>query len=287
MTSLPSSAGGPYGLRDIRSLYPAVTENHLRYLEKWGLLRHSGSAARPARVHVHRSAHDPQVVGGARSRHAAAADSPHALAEREGSSQLDFVAGQGTTDTPRAKVVSLEARKPARTGSRIGAARIASFRIASPNRRPRWRQSTSSKGRGSTTATSGRWRRRRRRTARRSIIDPDLVPAIVNLANIHYAPRRADRGAGALRARHRPRSGLLRGALQPRQHPARPRPLRSRARLLPRRGRAQPRLRRRALLSRGHAGEDRALTGSEAALEGVSGARAEGEWMELAREFLE
>ena len=39
MTSLPSSAGGPYGLRDIRSLYPAVTENHLRYLEKWGLVR--------------------------------------------------------------------------------------------------------------------------------------------------------------------------------------------------------------------------------------------------------
>ena len=41
MTSLPSSAGGPYGLRDIRSLYPAVTENHLRYLEKWGLVRQS------------------------------------------------------------------------------------------------------------------------------------------------------------------------------------------------------------------------------------------------------
>ena len=41
MASLPSSAGGPYGLRDIRSLYPAVTENHLRYLEKWGLVRQS------------------------------------------------------------------------------------------------------------------------------------------------------------------------------------------------------------------------------------------------------
>ena len=44
MTSLPSPAGGPYGLRDIRSLYPVVTENHLRYLEKWGLIRQdSGS----------------------------------------------------------------------------------------------------------------------------------------------------------------------------------------------------------------------------------------------------
>src|SRR5260370_42713569 len=28
-----------YGARDIRSLYPRVTDNHLRYLEKWGLVR--------------------------------------------------------------------------------------------------------------------------------------------------------------------------------------------------------------------------------------------------------
>ena len=41
MTSLPSSSG-PFGVRDIRSLYPAVTENHLRYLEKWGLIRLAG-----------------------------------------------------------------------------------------------------------------------------------------------------------------------------------------------------------------------------------------------------
>src|SRR6185369_12556906 len=28
-----------YGARDIRTLYPRITENHLRYLEKWGLIR--------------------------------------------------------------------------------------------------------------------------------------------------------------------------------------------------------------------------------------------------------
>src|SRR5215831_9365173 len=27
------------GVRDIRHLYPRITENHLRYLEKWGLIR--------------------------------------------------------------------------------------------------------------------------------------------------------------------------------------------------------------------------------------------------------
>ena len=57
----------------------------------------------------------------------------------------------------------------------------------SPIRRPRSRRSTSSKPHGSTTATSGTWRRRPRHTGRRWSIDPDLVPGIVNLANIHYA----------------------------------------------------------------------------------------------------
>ena len=30
-----------FGVRDIRNLYPRITENHLRYLEKWGLVRKS------------------------------------------------------------------------------------------------------------------------------------------------------------------------------------------------------------------------------------------------------
>src|SRR5262245_46476456 len=28
-----------FGVRDIRNRYPRITENHLRYLEKWGLIR--------------------------------------------------------------------------------------------------------------------------------------------------------------------------------------------------------------------------------------------------------
>ena len=30
-----------FGIRDIRNLYPRITEKHLRYLEKWGLVRPS------------------------------------------------------------------------------------------------------------------------------------------------------------------------------------------------------------------------------------------------------
>src|SRR3989304_8900607 len=41
MTSSPSAAAGSYSYKDLRSLYPGVTDNHLRYLGKWGLLSQS------------------------------------------------------------------------------------------------------------------------------------------------------------------------------------------------------------------------------------------------------
>src|SRR4029078_11345333 len=34
-----------FGVRDIRNLYPRITENHLSYLEKWGLIRSAASRA--------------------------------------------------------------------------------------------------------------------------------------------------------------------------------------------------------------------------------------------------
>ena len=39
MTLPSASTGGSLGHRQIRSLYPRITEKHLRYLEKWGLVR--------------------------------------------------------------------------------------------------------------------------------------------------------------------------------------------------------------------------------------------------------
>ena len=35
-------SSGPYGLREIRSLYPSISDKHLRYLEKWGVIGQSG-----------------------------------------------------------------------------------------------------------------------------------------------------------------------------------------------------------------------------------------------------
>ena len=133
---------------------------------------------------------------------------------------------------------------------------------------------------------NGRWTTAAAAYRRALIVDPDLVPAIVNLANIRYARDELIEAQALYERAIGLDPGVLRGALQSRQHPARSRPLRSRARLLPAGGGAKPRLRRRALLPRGDAGEARALAGSEAALEDVSGPRARGEWVDLANEFL-
>ena len=107
------------------------------------------------------------------------------------------------------------------------------------------------------------------------VIDPDLVPAIVNLANIHYA-RDELIEAQALYERA---IGLDPDCFEAHfnlgniHHDLGP--LRGCARLLSGRGGAQPRLPRRALLPRRDAGEDRALAGGEAALEDLSGPCAE------------
>src|SRR5262249_22275362 len=109
----PSPMGGPYALRDIRNLYPTVTERHLRYLEKWGLLRQPAGGIVPREY----SFADLQTV-----KHVAAEldrGTPlrvilrAVLAERDGQLQLDFHAG----DSPRPKVVSLDAHKPPRKES--------------------------------------------------------------------------------------------------------------------------------------------------------------------------
>lgn len=184
MTSLPSSAGGPYGLRDIRSLYPAVTEKHLRYLEKWGLLRQS-SASRDRREYTFTDLLTVRQVSAELER-----GTPlrlilrTLLAEREGQLQLDFVSGHAA-NAPRAKVVSLEARKPVRHAA---AASLPAGLTPYPVSEPQAALAATYFIEGS-RLDDGDERTMEEAAAayrRALIIDPDLVPAIVNLANIHY-----------------------------------------------------------------------------------------------------
>ena len=185
MTSLPSSAGGPYSLRDIRSLYPAVTEKHLRYLEKWGLLRQSG-AAKARREYSFSDLLTVRQVSADLERGTPLRLILRSLiAEREGQLQLDFVAGHGAQDTPRAKVVSLDARKPNRNAIAASLpADLAPYRVSEPQAA----LAASYFIEGSRLDDGDDRTMEEAAAAYRKalIIDPDLVPAIVNLANIHY-----------------------------------------------------------------------------------------------------
>ncbi len=83
---------------------------------------------------------------------------------------------------------------------------------------------------------------------RAALFDPHLVPAVVNLANIYYE-RDELVEAEALYEKGDPAgSGVLRGLLQPRQHPPRSRPVPGGAGGVPGRARDQSRVSRSAFL---------------------------------------
>jgi tetratricopeptide (TPR) repeat protein len=185
--------GGPYGLRDIRSLYPTVSENHLRYLEKWGLLRQSG---RP-RAEREYSFTDLLAI-----KHVASELDKGTplkvilrglLAEKQGQLELDFHAAP---DTPRAKVVALQGRRTVAIGvtsatplpadaSMVRDNAYQSFPFSDPQTAlaAKYFIEGSRLDDGEDRNMEGAAAAYRKAL----VIDPDLVPAIVNLANIHYA----------------------------------------------------------------------------------------------------
>lgn len=187
MTPLPSSAGGPYGLRDIRSLYPAVTDIHLRYLEKWGLVRQS-NRPRDRREYSFADLLTIKQVAAELERGTPLRVVLRALlAERQGQLELDFASPHAAADTPRAKVVSLDAHKPIRVASSPPPQPAGS--VPYPPGDPRAVLAAKYFLEGSHLDDGDERNMDEAATAyRRALIaDPDLVPAIVNLANIRYA----------------------------------------------------------------------------------------------------
>jgi tetratricopeptide (TPR) repeat protein len=194
MTSPPSSSvsgpGGPYHLRDLRSLYPSVTENHLRYLEKWGLFRQS-AGPRSEREYTFADLLTIKHVSSELERNTPLRVILRGLlAERQGQLELDFHAA---ADTPRAKVVTLEARRgpgPTGAGPRASAASGRDLPVqAFPFTDPQTALSAQYFIEGSRLDDGEERNMEGAAAAYRKalVIDPDLVPAIVNLANIHYA----------------------------------------------------------------------------------------------------
>jgi tetratricopeptide (TPR) repeat protein len=184
MTSSSSAPGGPYGLREIRSLYPAVTENHLRYLEKWGLIRHD-AMPRDQRVYAFADLQTIKHVAAEIERGTPLRVILRSLAaERQGQLVLDFHA---TPDTPRAKVVALQTpRRPPDVGP---ATPLPVGSTTFPFSDPQAALAAKYFIEGSRLDDGEERKMEEAAAAYRKalVIDPDLVPAIVNLANIHYA----------------------------------------------------------------------------------------------------
>jgi len=163
-----------YGLRTIRSLYPGVRDDHLRYLEKWGLL---GSVVRtPGEVYY--GFGDVAVIK--QLNHELAQGAPFRAvvrslaAARAGQLALDFQPGPG--GAPGAKVVSLAAR-PARA---VAAAPAGLVPLTAAEQKFVEAERLETSEAADVELTMIVYRDALR-------LDPALVPAMVNLGNLHYA----------------------------------------------------------------------------------------------------
>ena len=191
MTSSPSAAGGPLGHRQVRSLYPGITENHLRYLEKWGLLRHQSHVPRDMREYTFPDLQAIKQVAAELERGTPLKLILRSLAaERQGQLQLDFQEGiAATTDAPRAKVVALDQHRARRDAQAAQTASQDRPFQPFPHGDPQAALAARYFVEGSRLDDGEEQNMEGAAAAYRKalIIDPDLVPAIVNLANIHYA----------------------------------------------------------------------------------------------------
>ena len=177
------------GVRDIRHLYPRITENHLRYLEKWGLVRSAAARGDEGEFSFSEVATIKQLSSELERKVPLKQVLRTLLAERQGQLQLDF----HTSGTAAAKVVSLSARQP-REDRRVAVDRAAGPAAAGagagfPFSDPQAALAAKYFIEGSRLDNGDGHRMQEAAAAYRKalVIDPALVPAIVNLANIHYA----------------------------------------------------------------------------------------------------
>jgi tetratricopeptide (TPR) repeat protein len=153
-------------------MYPVIKDEHLRYLEKWGVLRPIAGRYSFNDLHVVRQA-AAEIERGV-----ALPGLLRALsAEAQGQLALDF---QSRAERPPARVVSLPAPAPAPAAppsDRAQAIAAASRAMATT-----YFLEGAELDDGPTRDLDGAAAAYRRA----ALFDPQLVPAIVNLANIHY-----------------------------------------------------------------------------------------------------
>jgi tetratricopeptide (TPR) repeat protein len=164
-----------YTARDMLARYPNVTEDQLRYLRKWGLMRapaKAGQAMGYTFVDLALVRQVSTALQEGRSFHGVVRA---LLAERHGQLALDFQA-----DTTPAKVIQLTPRPVSATSVAASAERV--VRPERSREAERLFLDASALDTGDALlldAAAGRYREALER-------DPYLVPAIINLGNMHY-----------------------------------------------------------------------------------------------------
>ena len=166
-----------HGLRQMRERYPDVREVRLRHLEKWGLVR----PVVRTNADTYYGFNDVGVVKRIQEEIARGGSFRGAvrllLAEREGQLALDFSDVHG--EAHPAKVVSLG--RPAGGVGRAGAAAPDGVRRAALAAQF-FREGSE------LDEQPGEGQERAQMAYRKALLlDPTLVPALVNLSNIHYA----------------------------------------------------------------------------------------------------
>ena len=168
-----------HSLRQIHDRYPVVREDHLRYLEKWFLVRPVARTNTDRYYGFQDLGIIRQVSEGLESGASFRTVLRALVAARDGQLMLDF--GQRMREAHPVKVVALTPhRESGATPTTVAAARpLSSAHLSLAARYFR---------EGAALDEGGERDQERARLAYRKalLLDPNLVPALVNLANIHY-----------------------------------------------------------------------------------------------------
>ncbi|HUF47639.1 MAG TPA: tetratricopeptide repeat protein [Vicinamibacterales bacterium] len=164
-----------YASRDLRGMYPALRDEHLRYLGKWGFIRPVAGRYSFADLHVVRQAAAALEQGAPLSRLLRSLGS-----ERDGQLSLDFQSA--LADRPPARVVSLPAASSPAEGVPPTGDRAQQIQAANHALGAKYFLEGAELDDGVERNLDGAAAAYRRAV----LFDPQLVPALVNLANIHY-----------------------------------------------------------------------------------------------------
>ncbi len=163
-----------YGQRDLLSMYPGLRQDHLRYLQKWGLIR----PVMRTRTETYFSFSDLLLI---RQVSAELESAPFRAivrarqAERSGQLTFDF-----RIDAEPARIIKLTRPSPKDTGKEPVKDAIAAMARPQSLAEEYFVKASALDMDESRHSMAATWYRKALE------IDPYLVPAIINLANIHY-----------------------------------------------------------------------------------------------------